>query len=604
MILKSLSLNDFGVFSGRHDIDLAPRTKYGNKRPIVLFGGLNGAGKTTTLTAVRLALYGRQSMGRSISNIAYHQQLVEYIHKPRKSIVAPNSAAVELDFTYGKHGTVDDFKVVRSWQESGKKTVEHLEIYKNEELLEGLSSEQLQSFLNELIPIGVADLFFFDGEKIADLAEDETNEALADAIKRLLGLDIVDRLRADLGIYLRENNQTKLPKDIATELKSLETLYENNYAKYQSFIGKNVDLNTELVSITADAATTQQRINELGGAWATSRQAEELRTEQIIKEKDSTNSQIKELFSDAIPLALAKNSIANLLEQLEQEKATKTQRVAKEELNKHIEKLRVELAKVVGNSSKKAVNNAIDSTFDQVMEDDSNTTIIHDISDTELNQIQSLVWSYVPQQVRQLKALSSRAEELEEELTIASANIARAPDQARLNDILSELGELQSQKGSLLKQIEVNKEEAKRSLRQAMDNLRRLRDLDQKFSKSMSHGQGITLAANSREMLIEFSEQTKIRKLATLEQEFIKSFGKLARKDDMDILAKIDPQTFDVELTDKRGKTINKKKLSAGEKQIYAIAMLEALGRTSGRNLPIIIDTPLGRLDLKHRTKL
>ena len=115
MILKSLSLNDFGVFSGRHDIDLAPRTKYGNKRPIVLFGGLNGAGKTTTLTAVRLALYGRQSMGRSISNIAYHQQLVEYIHKPRKSIVAPNSAAVELDFTYGKHGTVDDFKVVRSW---------------------------------------------------------------------------------------------------------------------------------------------------------------------------------------------------------------------------------------------------------------------------------------------------------------------------------------------------------------------------------------------------------------------------------------------------------------------------------------------------------
>jgi DNA sulfur modification protein DndD len=32
--------------------------------------------------------------------------------------------------------------------------------------------------------------------------------------------------------------------------------------------------------------------------------------------------------------------------------------------------------------------------------------------------------------------------------------------------------------------------------------------------------------------------------------------------------------------------------------------MLEALGRTSGRNLPIIIDTPLGRLDSKHRTKL
>jgi DNA sulfur modification protein DndD len=72
----------------------------------------------------------------------------------------------------------------------------------------------------------------------------------------------------------------------------------------------------------------------------------------------------------------------------------------------------------------------------------------------------------------------------------------------------------------------------------------------------------------------------------------------------MDILADIDPRSFNVSLTDNHGKVVNKKKLSAGEKQIYAIAMLEALGRTSGRNLPIIIDTPLGRLDSKHRTKL
>jgi DNA sulfur modification protein DndD len=169
---------------------------------------------------------------------------------------------------------------------------------------------------------------------------------------------------------------------------------------------------------------------------------------------------------------------------------------------------------------------------------------------------------------------------------------------------MSELGELQTKKGAFEKQIEVSRENAKRSLRDAMESLRRLRDLDQKYSKSMSHDQGIELAANTRAMLSDFAELTKQRKLAILEQEFIKSFSKLARKDDMDILAKICPKTFNVTLFDKNGKDINKKKLSAGEKQIYAIAMLEALGRTSGRNLPIIIDTPLGRLDSKHRTKL
>ncbi|MDA8790093.1 DNA sulfur modification protein DndD [Pseudomonadales bacterium] len=604
MLLKSLSLNNFGVFSGMHTIDLSPRIKHNRKKPIVLFGGLNGAGKTTTLTAVRLALYGRQSMGRSITKQAYHQQLIEYIHKPRKSVVTPNAASIELNFTYGKHGTINEYKIVRSWQETGKKLTEHLEIYKNDKLLEGLSSEQLQSFLNELIPIGVADLFFFDGEKIADLAEDEGNEALADAIKRLLGLDIIDRLRADLGIYLRENTQTKLPKEITKELKALEKKYQESYAEYQSFITQNEDLNTELVSITEEVTTTQQRINDLGGAWAKSRQAEEIRTEQIIKEKNTANNEIKELFADAIPLALAQKSIATLLEQLEVEKTTKNQQAARVELKHYIKKLRTELTQKIGKSNKDEINTVIDATFSPVIEEDNNATIIHDISDSEYEKIKALVSSYVPQQVQQLKKLSERVEELEDELGVASANIARAPEQARLDDILAELGELQSQKGALVKQIEVNKEEAKRSLRKAMENLRRLRDLDEKFSKSMSHGQGIKLAANSRDMLRDFAEQTKIRKLATLEQEFIKSFGKLARKDDMNILAQIDPKTFDVRLTDKHGKAINKKKLSAGEKQIYAIAMLEALGRTSGRSLPIIIDTPLGRLDSKHRTRL
>ena len=32
--------------------------------------------------------------------------------------------------------------------------------------------------------------------------------------------------------------------------------------------------------------------------------------------------------------------------------------------------------------------------------------------------------------------------------------------------------------------------------------------------------------------------------------------------------------------------------------------MLDALARTSGRRLPVVIDTPLGRLDSQHRSNL
>lgn len=86
----------------------------------------------------------------------------------------------------------------------------------------GKTSELLQGFLNELIPVGVGELFFFDGEKIATLAEDETGSILRIAMQRLLGLDVVTRLKNDLNIYLKNDERRKLSAKVQGQIEELE----------------------------------------------------------------------------------------------------------------------------------------------------------------------------------------------------------------------------------------------------------------------------------------------------------------------------------------------------------------------------------------------
>ena len=163
-----------------------------------------------------------------------------------------------------------------------------------------------------------------------------------------------------------------------------------------------------------------------------------------------------------------------------------------------------------------------------------------------------------------------------------------------------------SQKKREVSLIEESKylEEHKRSLRKAIDITRKLDKISENLSLDEKSDRVLVYADKSRSLLKDFSQELAKRKVHDLEQEFIESFHRLARKDDISLSAEIDPNTFAVRLIDENQQEIDKNDLSAGEKQIYAISILEALGKTSGRKLPIIIDTPLGRLDSKHRENL
>ena len=102
----------------------------------------------------------------------------------------------------------------------------------------------------------------------------------------------------------------------------------------------------------------------------------------------------------------------------------------------------------------------------------------------------------------------------------------------------------------------------------------------------------------------DFSIKLTDSRLDSLEARLREFYIQLSRKDDVIKDIRINKKTFTAKLLDKEGNTIKKKSLSSGERQVFALSLLWALAKSSQLSLPIVIDTPLGRLDSHHRKNL
>lgn len=600
MIIKSLVINNFRVFRGVHQMDLAPRKitpHQSSPAPIILFGGLNGAGKTSILTAVRVVLYGRAAFGRGLNSAEYQAQLDALIHKGVG--VSEGKASIELVFSHSLNGAEHEYKVIRGWRRGAK---DKLILEQNGQKLSSLSYDQCQGFLNELIPPGISELFFFDGEKIAELAEDESGEVLQTAVRRLLGIDVAERLRNDLAIFLKRNDTAAMPESIKAQLNNLDA---QRIAAEKSAIELTNEAHlsrARIDLINADIQKAEHELSTRGGAWAQSREQEQFKQLELEAERKELEKILRTEIEGNLPFALAPNALKKLMIQLEAEKATKQAQHFNTELNGFLADLEQRLAFNLANS------HVAIQTIKQCLEEretgQAQAEILLDIADREFNQVAEQVGSKAKDAYQRFDIARKRLAEVEELIAAISVNISRAPEQEQVQEQLNSLQALNNIRTVAIIDHREKTDAAKRQYREAIEFARKIQKLHDKHKVLASAGVSVANAQNTHAMLAEFSEQlTKIR-VKQLETEFIKSYQKLARKEDLQLSAQINTQTFDVELIDEHQHIISRKALSAGEKQIYAIAILEALGKTSGKKLPIIIDTPLGRLDSKHRDKL
>jgi DNA sulfur modification protein DndD len=615
MIFNRLCIRNFGLFCGAHEFDLKPRVKYRQHRPIILFGGKNGAGKTTLLEATMLCLYGQSSLGNRVRAQDYQTYLAGRIHCPRGGgMVVLNDASIRLEFSHIHLGDQHVYTVERSWWRREGRVEECLLLERDGQSLPDLEADYAQDFLKELIPLGVSQLFFFDGEKIQNLADEENDGiALADSIKAMLSLDLVERLQSDLRIYLTRQKRCGQVKGFEKQLIELEQTQGVLEEKRSVLRQDRAQTQAHIERVQTEIERAESAFSADGGGFSEKRGELRDRATALRTEIEQIENRIREECAGLFPFALVPDLCLKLEHQIILEDEVRKTRAAQERVRETWIEIRprIQSEAFKGISLSPADQEAVYARIGKLLfdalkspQEEGEIALLHNLSPSDSQQVLEWIKRGIPTSRGLVVGLSQRLEKAWRDLREVELHLQRAPEDdvlaphvQSLNDLNQKLGALKNiadQQDKELCQVELRLEEIQRQHKNLLDELSVQEDLVDR----------VQMVERVQDVLEDYLLELGREKVAQLEHAVARCFGQLCRKGDVIRRIEIDPKTFSVTLYNREGRAVPKKRLSAGEKQIYAVSMLWALAQTSGRPLPMIIDTPLGRLDSDHRRHL
>ena len=595
MHINSLMLNNFGLYAGRQTIDVSTVSKKQKTKSIVLIGGKNGAGKTSFLEAIRLALYGKLALGERSSQSSYEAYLRSRVHTGPSQLQA-TEASVELVFEYAESGTISTYKVSRSWVTSSESVSETLDISKDGGSDLDIPRDEWQSFLYDLLPIGVSQLFFFDGEKITEIAEDTSNgQHLSTAVRSLLGIDLIGRLRTDLGLYIARN--AKAENGRAGVLDKLVQDANTLRDQRKEYIERQADLLTTLASQQRVVNSAQQRFTSVGGEVALNRTELETERTRLKSELNTLISEFRDGSARAWPWLLAPKLLSTMKSAI-QDKETghgnAGQKLLKE-FESWLEKSDSAVKERWSPSHQFELKELVQSTL-QVGATKTRAAAFVQANAADLIR-------RVGEQRAPARVFSEKARMVELRLIHIDKELNRI-DEGTTSYYLDELLSAQQTYGETNGHLKTTLEDIKNiDYKISLLERERERFLEEQ-TKEEKQDRKLALASQVSSVMASYEKALISQKINALELAFVECFSRLARKSDLVRSVSIDAETFQATLLDQNKEVIPRSILSAGEKQVFAIAMLWALAKSSGRSLPIIIDTPLARLDSEHRSAI
>ena len=421
MIIKRLTLNNFGVYAGINTFEFT------NDKPIVLVGGMNGRGKTTFLEAILLALYGSNSIAYKESNYStYNKYLRSYINKNSWS----KQASIELEFVMNESSGSEYF-ISREWNSLGKKTAETIIVKENGQYSEFLTKNWAM-FIENILPSALSSFYFFDGEKIAELAVDDTNIQMKESIRSMLGISVLDVLKNDLNRMLRKAEKKANNSQSGMELEKLRQKKEELEISLQK-IDKSIE------EISQRAAKKQKKIDELhhqyeikGGDVIEQKKALMQNRSDLIAEIDQNNVLLIEASADALPLVLVKDLIRDIKLQAEDEHNDFIMQQAMGQIEILLKEYSVQHMESLPH------NRAFVDYVKKISENEA-TEPLYEVSDHALFQLNSLLEETLTQVVTSTKQLLERKDVLQKKLSEVESYLSLDINEKALSELFTKL---------------------------------------------------------------------------------------------------------------------------------------------------------------------
>ena len=590
MIINRLTMHNFGVYAGTNIFEFT------HKKPIVLIGGMNGRGKTTFLEAILLSLYGANSAAYKESKYnSYNQYLRSYVNRSHWS----QSSYIELEFVLNE-STNDTYVVRREWDALSKITKEKICVQQN-----GIYSEFLTKnwamFVESILPSALSSFYFFDGEKIAELAVAKTDVQMKESIRSMLGITILEVLKKDLGRTIRRINKKGKSNEPSSKLDGLREERDQAISKLEQ-IDESVRLAAEKVETIQEELEQLHKHYELqGGAVLEQRQELMQRRAEIQTEITQNAESLIGMAATELPMVLVRDLISQIKLQAEDEHNDFIMQQALEQMDAYLSDFAGEHPDSTG-----ASRAFVDFVRKQI--EKNATHQIYEMSDHALFQINELVESTLQESIDHTKtvfsnkiALKRQLDEVDSYLTldINENELAAIYDQiktneAKLIEAQVELNQLQQERSSVNAVVIAKTAEYNRDVETYLQKIELQEDSDRLLKYSNM----------ALRMVDAYALELQKRKTGTLGKTITECYKKLANKKNLIQEIVMDAETLDLQYLDEKGDTVSKESLSAGEKQLMVIAILWALALCSKKKLPVIIDTPLSRLDSQHRASI